>query len=670
MKPDEKSRSKESEHREPESEHRKPASLNRRDFLSSATVAGLAAASVGATDKATAQQVANNESSTGALPPTAAQEAMESEVPAGYSADEAREYFVRNPGSDFMVDLIKRLGLDYITTNPGSSFRGIHESIVNYGGNQAPELLTCVHEEQAVAMAHGYYKVTGKPIGVLCHGTVGLQHASMAVYNAWCDRAPMILLAGNHLDAAERRPGAEWSHSAQDCVRVVRDYIKWDDIPLSLQHFTESMVRGFKIAMTPPMGPVAVVLDGHLQEAEVGDQQLDTISINPNQPPSGDEAAVAEAARWLLEAESPVIVADLMAHDQDGVERLIALAEALQAPVVNQFGRMNFPNTHYLSQGAGAVAQADVVLGLELFDTWGVINSLRDRVHRDSVRKARPDARVISIGSNDLFTKSNYQSFQRFYPSDLSIAGDAQATLPGLTDAVLSGMLRSRRVSNAEREARWRDAHSRAREQALNEARYGWNASPVSTARLYAELWNVVKDRDWALVSDDGMQSRWARRLWPIDRHYQFIGRSGGAGLGYGAPAAVGAALAHRAEGRIAINVQRDGDMMYTPGAFWTAAYHGIPLLTVTHNNQGYHQEFMHLQRMAARRQRGIDGSSWVGNELRNPDIDLARIAGGMGVWAAGPITDPGDLAPALARAVEVVDGGEPAFVDVRCQPR
>ena len=670
MKPDDKSLSKESEHRESESEHRESASLNRRDFLSSATAAGLAAASVGATDKAAAQQVASNEAAPGALPPTAAQEAMESEIPAGYSAEEAREYFVRNPGSDFMVDLIKRLGLDYITTNPGSSFRGLHESIVNYGGNQSPELLTCVHEEQAVAMAHGYYKVTGKPMGVLCHGTVGLQHASMGVYNAWCDRAPMILLAGNHLDAAERRPGAEWSHSAQDCVRVVRDYIKWDDIPLSLQHYTESMVRGFKIAMTPPMGPVAVVLDGHLQEAEVGDQHLGTISINPNQPPSGDEAAVAEAARWLLEAESPVIVADLMAHDQDGVERLIALAEALQAPVVNQFGRMNFPNTHYLSQGAGAVAQADVVLGLELFDTWGVINSLRDRVHRDSVRKARPDARVISIGSNDLFTKSNYQNFQRFYPSDLSIAGDAQATLPGLTDAVLSGMLRSRRVSNAEREVRWRDAHSRAREQALNEARYGWNASPVSTARLYAELWKVVKDRDWALVSDDGMQSRWARRLWPIEQHYQFIGRSGGAGLGYGAPAAVGAALAHRAEGRIAVNVQRDGDMMYTPGAFWTAAYHGIPLLTVTHNNQGYHQEFMHLQRMAARRQRGIDGSSWVGNELRNPDIDLARIASGMGVWAEGPIADPDDLAPALARAVDVVDGGEPAFVDVRCQPR
>ena len=644
--------------------------VNRREFLSTATAAGLAAASLGAPERARGQETPGHPPPAGVTPPTAAQEAMEYEVPAGYSAEEAREYFVKNPGSDFMVDVVKSLELDYVTTNPGSSFRGIHESIVNYGGNQAPELLTCVHEEQAVAMAHGYYKVTGKPLGVLCHGTVGLQHAAMAVYNAWCDRAPMILLAGNHLDAAERRPGAEWSHSAQDCVRVVRDYIKWDDTPFSLQHYAESMVRAYKIATTPPMGPVAVVLDGHLQEGEVGDQRPDILPMTPNQPPSGDEAAVSEAARWLVEAESPVIVADLMAHDQEGVTRLIELAEALQAPVVNQFGRMNFPNTHYLAQGAGAVAQADVVLGLELFDTWGVINTLRDRVHRDSLRKARPDARVVSIGANDLFTKSNYQNFQRFYPSDLAISGDAQATLPLLTEAVRSGMSRARRATNAEREARWRNAHAQARELALDEARYGWNASPLSTARLYAELWNVVKDRDWALVSDDNQQSRWARRLWSIDRHYQYIGRSGGAGLGYGAPAAVGAALAHRGEDRLALNVQRDGDMMYTPGAFWTAAYHGIPLLTVTHNNQGYHQEFMHLQRMAARRQRGIDGSSWVGNELRNPDIDLAGVAGAMGVWAAGPITEPGDLGPTLARALEVVDGGEPAFVDVRCQPR
>jgi len=643
--------------------------VSRRDFLSSATAAGLAAASLGTSEKALTQEVAQTRVAALA-PPSAMQQSMEDDTPAGYSSEEAQEYFVKNPGSDFMVDILKHLGFDYITTNPGSSFRGIHESIVNYGGNQAPELIEANHEEIATAMGHGYYKVTGRPLAMLAHGTVGLQHAAMAVYNAWCDRAPMVILAGNHLDVQDRRPGVEWSHSAQDCIRVVRDYIKWDDNPVSLGHFAESMARAYKIAMTPPMGPVAISLDGHLQEMEVGDQQLMMPAMTPTQPPSGDWAAVREAADWLVEAENPVIVVDLMSHNQEGMERLIALAEALQAPVVNQYGRTNFPNNHHLSQGANVIAQADLILGLELYDTWGTVNSLRDRVHKDELRRARPDARVIDIGTKELFWRSNYQSFQRYYAADLSISGDAQTTLPILTEAVQSAMSRSRRSSNGEREERWRAAHLRAREQAVDAARYAWNASPVSTARLYAELWNVVKDRDWALVSDDNQQSRWARRLWPIDKHYQWIGRSGGAGLGYGAPSALGAALAHRPEGRLAINVQRDGDMMYVPGTFWTAAHHGIPMLTVTHDNQGYHQEFMHLQRMSARRQRGIDGSSWVGNELTNPDIDLAKIVEGMGVWSEGPYTDPKDLGPAIARALDVVDSGEPAFVHVRTQPR
>ena len=339
--------------------------VNRRQFLSSATAAGVVAASVSAPNKAITQE--STETSHAAItPPSAQQEAMEYDVPVGYSAEEAEQYFVKNPGSDFMVDVLKELKFDYITTNPGSSFRGIHESIVNYGGNKSPELIEATHEEIATAMAHGYYKITGRPLAMLAHGTVGLQHAAMAVYNAWCDRSPMVILAGNHLDVAHRRPGVEWSHSAQDCVRVIRDYIKWDDSPVSLQHFSESMARAYKIAMTPPMGPVAIVLEGHLQEAELGNQQAPIPGMTPTQPPSGDTNAVDEAARWFVAAENPVIVVDLMAHDQEGVEGLVALAEALQAPVVNQFGRMNFPSNHYLSQAANVVAQADVILGLEL----------------------------------------------------------------------------------------------------------------------------------------------------------------------------------------------------------------------------------------------------------------------------------------------------------------
>lgn len=638
--------------------------LNRREFLSSATAVGVAAASLGNTAEAAKEETAKP------VAPTESELAMEFDDPAGYSASEIDEYFVRKPGSDFMLDVIRSLDFDYITTNPGSSFRGFHESVVNYGGNEKPELITCPHEEQAVAIAHGYAKVSGKPLAVLTHGTVGFQHAAMAVYNAWCDRVPVVLLGGNHYDAAERRLGVEWAHSAQDAAGIVRDYLKWDDAPRSLQHFAESMVRAYKIATTPPMGPVVVMLDGHLQEAEIDEENLSIPDMTPTRRPVGDAGAILTAARWLVAADSPAIAADRMAHDQRGMDLLVELAEALQAPVVNLRGRLNFPNTHHLYQSRGELTRADVILGLEVNDTYGLINRIPDRVHRRPRRTAMPNARVISIGVNDLYLKSNYQNFQRYYAPDLAIAGDAQATLPALIEAVENEMPGSRRRSNGERERHWRERHAKRRKEALDAARYAWNASPVSTARLYMELWQLVKDRDWAMVSEDRQQSSWARRLWPMDRYYQYIGGSGGAGVGYGAPAAVGAALAHRVDGRLAVNVQRDGDMMYVPGVFWTAAHHQIPLLTVTHNNRGYHQEFMHLQRMASRRQRGIDGSSWVGNALRDPVPDLARVAGGMGCWSAGPITRPDDLRPALKHAIDAVDNGEPAVVDVICQPR
>jgi len=629
------------------------------------TSAAAAGVSLGAARGASAQATADSSSTP---PPSEQQRQRDQRALADYTADEQTRYFVEKPGSDFMVDVIKSLDIDYLATNPGSSFRGLHESLVNYGGNQRPELLTCTHEEQAVAMGHGYYKVAGKPLAVACHGTVGIQHAAMAVYNAWCDRAPVILIAGNHLDAAERRIGVEWAHSAQDCNRPIRDYIKWDDTPISLPHFAESMVRAWKIAMTPPAGPVAIVADGHLQEEALDHEPRAVPKLSPTVPPRGDANAVEEAARLLVAAEAPVIIVDRYAHDNAGVSLLVELAEALQAPVIDRRGRMNFPNTHYLCQGGNLAARADVILGLELDDTWGVINTLRDRVHREAERTARDDVRLVTIGTGDLFLKSNYQNFQRYLGADLSIAGDAQATLPSLIEAVKRSMTRARRSSLNDREGRWRAEHEARRARALEAARYGWDSSPVSTARLAMETWDAIREHEWGLVSDNFFT--WPHDLWQIDRHYQHIGSSGGAGVGYGAPAAVGAALAHRDAGRIAVNFQADGDMMYVPGVFWTAAHHRIPLLSVMHNNRAYHQELMHLQRMAVRRRRGVDGSAKIGNALEDPNIDFAAMARSMGVWAQGPVEDPRMLRPLLREAMAVIDSGEPAFIDVVAQPR
>src|ERR1043166_8381149 len=542
--------------------------VDRRKFLAGVAVAG-AASTVAAPQQAAAAPAVKF--------PSAAATAAETLVPAALPASPGR------PGSDFMVDVIRSLGIEYLAANPASSFRGLQESIVNYGGNQKPEFLTCLHEESSVAMAHGYFKIAGKPMGVLCHGTVGLQHASMALYNAWCDRVPVITILGNIVDATKRRPGVEWLHAAQDVAALVRDFTKWADLPASLQHFAEPTVRAYKIATTPPMEPVVIAADGGLQEAPTADGESLTIPRHvATAPPQGDAGAVREAARLLANAEAPVIVADRLARTAQGIKLLVELAETLNAPVIDQRGRMNFPTAHYLcysERARGLIGQADVILGLELTDYWGTVNAYTDNHERTTRSRTKAGVKLISIGVGDLYTKANYQDFERFAAVDVPIAGDGEATLPALIEAVKSAPSPERRAAIGGRSEAMGKAHAAMRERQRVEATYAWDASPVSTARLAAELWAQIKNEDWSLVSLDSFISRWPHRLWAMERHYHFIGGSGGAGVGYGLPAAVGAALANRAAGRLSVNIQGDGDMMYAPGALWTAVHHQIPLL-------------------------------------------------------------------------------------------
>jgi acetolactate synthase-1/2/3 large subunit len=574
-------------------------------------------------------------------------------------------------GSDFMVDVLRSLDIEYVCSNPGSSFRALHESIVNYGGNQKPEFITCLHEESSVGMAHGYAKVEGKPILVLAHGTVGLQHAAMAIYNAYCDRVPVYIIVGNTIDATMRRPGVEWMHSVQDAATIVRDFVKWDDTPISLAHFAESAARAYKIAMTPPMEPVLIVADSELQERPLTDKdQLRVQRMTRTAPPQGDSGAVAEAAKLLVGAQTPVIIADRAARTAAGMRYLVELADLLQAPVIDQGGRMNFPTRHPLNQTGRAralVADADVILGLELTDFWGSVNAFRDQLERTSRRITKTGAKLISITAGDLYMRSNYQDFERYPEVDIAMAADAEATLPALIEAVKRLVTADRKNAFQARGAKLASAHQTSLEQSRVDATYGWDASPISTARLFTEVWAQIKNEDWSLVSST--QSNWHARLWNFDKYHQFIGGSGGAGVGYGAPAAVGAALANKKYGRLTVNIQNDGDLMYAPGVLWTAAHHRIPMLHVMHNNRAYHQEVMHLQRMASRHNRGIDRAA-IGTTIEDPNIDYAKMAQSMGLFAEGPISNPKDLAPALKRAIAAVKRGEPALVDVVTQPR
>ena len=648
--------------------------VNRRNFLASVAVAGAATAvTAPVADAATTAAPDAPKRLPSALPPNAhvaAAEAGEPDVPP-YSTE-------GRPCSDFMVDVIKTLNIKYLPANPASSYRAIHESLIDYGKNTMPEFLTCMHEESAVGIAHGYYKIAGKPLMTLCHGTVGLMHATMNIYNAFCDRVPVIVVNGNDLDAAHRAPGVPTVHSAQDINAIVRDYSKWDDTPVSAQHFAQSFVRAYQIATTPPCGPVAISLDGGLAQEPIRDygQALYVPKYVPTAAPQGESGAVREAARLLVNAEHPVIVADRAVNTQNGIDLMVQLAELLQAPVVRQSARLNFPTTHYLGRPASVIGQADVILGLELSDYWATVNKFVDN-NAEGVgtvsSRVKPGTKLISISTSQLMTKSNYQEFERFQSVDVPIVGDVEATLPSLIEAVKSALSAERKNSITQRGDTVRKDHEKGRAATKQAAAIAWDASPISTARMCMELYAQIKDLDWSLVPSHATISGWPLRLWPMDKHYHWTGTSGGYGVGWGAPASVGGALANRDEGRFSVAIQSDGDLMYAPGALWTAARHKVPLLSIIHNNRGYHQEAMHVQRLANFRNRvaniGNDLGP-IGTSIMNPDVEYDKLAQSMGWWAKGPIVDPADLGPAIKEAVAVVKSGQPALVNVWSQPR
>jgi acetolactate synthase I/II/III large subunit len=639
---------------------------DRRKFLKGATLAGAAALTPAAADAQLNAQVNGPLAAMKAVAPGPIQIALETSPP------ERDPVTQTTSGGDFMVDVFKTLDIDYLAMNCASSFRGLHEAVINHAGNVKPEILTCPHEEIAVSMAHGYAKIEGKPMAMICHGVVGLQHATMAMYNAWCDRVPVVVMGGNIMEANKRGPGAEWVHAAVDIGAITRDFTKWDDQPTSLQHFAESAVRAYKIATTPPMGPVLLSLDAELQENPIHEgEALHIPRFSKVVPPQADSGAVAEAAKMLVEAQAPLIIVDRMARTPAGMGRLIELAEALQCPVVDQAGRQNFPSRHPLNQTfrrGVVIGQADVILAIEMNDHWGALTAFSDRIVRSSRMLYKPTAKIITLGVRDLYLKANYQDFGRFTDIDLSIAGDGETSLPALTEQVRKLVDPTRKAAYEARGKRYTAARLAMMEQSKSDATIGWDSSPITTGRLCAEVYAQIKDEDWSLVGNT-IRNTWPHRLWNFDKSYRWNGGSGGAGIGYNAPASLGAALANKRHGRLTVTFNGDGDFMFNPGTLWTAAHHQIPILYIVHNNRAYHQEYMYLQAMANRLGRGIEKTD-IGTTLKDPNIDYATVARGFGVHGEGPITDPNDLGPALKRAIAMVKSGYPALIDVVTDPR
>lgn len=567
-------------------------------------------------------------------------------------------------GSDVIVDLLQRYGIEYASLNPGASYRGLHDSIVNYGGN-SPRIIECQHEEIAVQIAHGYAKASGKPMAAILHDLVGLLHACMAIYYAYIDRAPILILgATGPMNESRRRPSVDWNHSALVQGNAVRDYTKWDDQPSCVEAFPESFARAYRVALTEPQGPVYLCYDAQLQE--------DAISF-PVRMPNVDSArvptrmqadlsALERLAHMLVEAKQPVFLVEYLGRDTSTVPSLVKLAETVGAAVWDLHRRANFPNPHPLNlTGGDVLAEADLIVGLDL-KNWERPLTRLDSMARMVVPVTRPDCVFAEIGFADLELSSWSLDFQRFKETSLSILADTSMAVPALVE------LCEKLVQNDPQT----ESRIRARRQALSqqqqalrirwqeEARAEWNdAAPLSPARVAGEVWEAIRHEDWVLTA--GSMEDWAYRLWHFDQPYRFSGGALGTATHIGI--SLGVALAHKGSGRLVVDLQPDGDLMFDVGALWVASKHQIPILLVMHNNRAYWNDWEHQIRVARQRGRRVE-NAYIGMDIDKPAPDFATVAKAFGWHGEGPIERPEDIQPALQRAIRAVKSGQPALVD------
>ena len=573
--------------------------------------------------------------------------------------------------SDVIVDLMRQFDFPFVPLNPGASFRGLHDSMVNYGQDD-PQMILCPHENIAIQMAHGYAKATGEPLPVILHNVVGLLHACMAVYYAYIDRAPIFIMgATGPMDAAVRRPRTDWIHTASVQGNAIRDYTKWDDQPHTIDAVPESFARAYSVMMTEPQGPVYTCYDATLLESKLPHP---VPLPDPNKPRvptrmAPDPAALVQVADMLVAAKNPILIADWTCRAPIGYDDLVDLAENLSAGVIDVGARFNFPTRHPLNMtqcAAEALKTADLVLCLDTRDSARITHVL-DSVTRKIVSKVPKNAKWIDISFGELEISSWSTDFGPLKDADIRILADTSLAIPELTRLVRRRLTRSRVQSKTAetRGKRLTKLHNEARARNVKRARENWDAKPMATARLASEVWDAIKDEDWVLTA--GNCSGWTHRLWDFDKPYRYPGSALGTATQIGI--SLGVALAHRDKGRLVVDIQPDGDLMFDPGALWVAAKYKIPMLVVMYNNRAYYNDWEHQIRMARHRGTPVD-RAYIGMDIVKPEIDFAGLARSMGWYAEDRVELGKDLGPALRRAIAVVKSGKPALVDTVTQFR
>ncbi|HXZ46325.1 MAG TPA: thiamine pyrophosphate-binding protein [Pseudolabrys sp.] len=568
--------------------------------------------------------------------------AIDRPVPAGVNAAQF--------GSDVAADALRALDIPYIALNPGASYRGLHDSIVNYLGNERPQMLLCLHEESAVAIAHGYAKVTGKAMAAAVHSNVGLMHATMAIFNAWCDRMPMVVLgATGPVDAVKRRPWIDWIHTARDQGALIRGYTKWDDQPASPVAAREAILRAGWIANTAPRGPTYVNLDAGMQEEKLSDAvaPIDAARFMPEVQSAAPSAMVAKAVELLRNAKHPVILAGRVSRDFDAWKERIALAERLGARVVTDLKiGAAFPTDHSLHAGAPggtvlspeaaeAIRAADVILSLDWVDVAGTLKNAGGNA----------TAKFVQVSVDHRLHNGWSMDYQGLPPVDVMIDCEPDVAVPALLAALGQAkphLVPSRRVEP-----------------------FKPTGEKLTVDHLAHALYRSLGDRPTSLTH---ISLSWNGAVWPFRHPLDFLGGDGGGGVGGGPGISVGAALALKGSSRLPVAVCGDGDFLMGVTALWTAAHYHIPLLIVVANNRSFFNDELHQERVARVRNRPIE-NRWVGQRISEPDIDLAAMARAQGAQGFGPVTAVRDLDATFAKAIAAVEARYVAVVDVRVEP-
>ena len=553
-------------------------------------------------------------------------------------------------GSDAVAAMLHALEIPYLALNPGASYRGLHDSVVNYLGNTAPQMLLCLHEESAISIAQGYAKVKDRMMGAVVHSNVGLMHATMSIFNAWCDRVPMLILgATGPMDAVRRRPWIDWIHTVSDQGALVRDYTKWDNQPASVPAAYEALLRAVQIANTAPRGPTYVNLDAALQEAKIGavPPLPDVKRFAAPAPVMPDPRLVDAAAKLLSEASHPVILAGRVSRSESGWSTRVALAEKLQASVLTDIKTAAaFPTDHPLHAGAPgyfllpaatqALREADVVLSLDWVDLAG---TLKQAWGADAV-----GAKVIQVSADAHLHRGWSMDYQALPPVDVYLQCGPDAAAPLLLETVKARPASAPAARETLPDAAANVVSIRALANALNKATEGM---PVCITRVPL-----------------GWHGAYRHFRHPLD----YVGSDGGGGVGAGPGLTVGAALALKGSGRMPVAIMGDGDFLMGVTALWTAAHYGIPCLILVANNRSFFNDEAHQERVAKERSRPVE-NKWIGQRIDQPDIDLAMMARAQGAEGIGPVKRAEDIAPAIAKGIEAVKNGAVCVVDVRVLP-